>query len=324
MLHVCFVVAFACVWIQQPYHWRCFSVRLCIVTLPFSVRLCMVTQPYHQCYFNATSTVCYKYVLLQRSPVYGYSSCIIGGVSVFACVWLHSRLVFACVWLHSLIISAILMLQVLYVTCMFCCSVRLCMVTAAVSLAVFQCSPAYGYTPVQCSPVYGYTALSSVLFQCSLVYGYSSGIISAVLVFACVWLHSRISAVLVFACLWLQQPYHQCCFSVRLCTVIQPYHQCCFNVRLCLVTVAVPSAMFQCSPVFGYTALSSMLFQYSPVYCYSSRIISAVLVFACVKPQALVYDILPPATSITDYAIGLEKRSANGQFFFGAQTAVSL
>ena len=42
------------------------------------------------------------------------------------------------------------------------------------------------------------------------------------------------------------------------------------------------------------------------------------------KPQALVYYILPPVTVITDYAIGLEKLSANGQFFVGVQTAVSL
>ena len=32
--------------------------------------------------------------------------------------------------------------------------------------------------------------------------------------------------------------------------------------------------------------------------------------------QALVYDILPPATAITDYAIGLEKLSANEVFPF--------
>ena len=40
--------------------------------------------------------------------------------------------------------------------------------------------------------------------------------------------------------------------------------------------------------------------------------------------QALVYDILPPTTAITDYAIGLEKLSTYGQFFAGAQMAVSL
>ena len=33
------------------------------------------------------------------------------------------------------------------------------------------------------------------------------------------------------------------------------------------------------------------------------------------KLQALVYDILPPATSLTDYAIVLEKLSANGTVF---------
>ena len=37
------------------------------------------------------------------------------------------------------------------------------------------------------------------------------------------------------------------------------------------------------------------------------------------KLQALVYDILPPTT-----AIGLEKLSANEQFFDDAQMAVSL
>ena len=42
------------------------------------------------------------------------------------------------------------------------------------------------------------------------------------------------------------------------------------------------------------------------------------------KLQALVYDILPPTTPITDYAIGLKKPSANGQIFLGAQMAVSL
>ena len=33
------------------------------------------------------------------------------------------------------------------------------------------------------------------------------------------------------------------------------------------------------------------------------------------KLQTLVYDILLPTTSIADYAIGLEKLSANEQFF---------
>ena len=42
------------------------------------------------------------------------------------------------------------------------------------------------------------------------------------------------------------------------------------------------------------------------------------------KLQALVYDILPSATAIIDYAIGLEKLPANEQFFDDAQTAVSL
>ena len=33
------------------------------------------------------------------------------------------------------------------------------------------------------------------------------------------------------------------------------------------------------------------------------------------KLQARVYDILPPTTAIVDYAVGLEKLSANEQFF---------
>ena len=36
------------------------------------------------------------------------------------------------------------------------------------------------------------------------------------------------------------------------------------------------------------------------------------------------YDIRPPTTAVTDYDIGLEKLSANGQFFVGTQIAVSL
>ena len=42
------------------------------------------------------------------------------------------------------------------------------------------------------------------------------------------------------------------------------------------------------------------------------------------KLQALVYDILPSATTVFSYAIGSRKLSANEQFFVGAQTAVSL
>ena len=43
------------------------------------------------------------------------------------------------------------------------------------------------------------------------------------------------------------------------------------------------------------------------------------------KLQAVVYDILPSATAIAiDYAIGLGKLSANGQFFLGPQMAISL
>ena len=42
------------------------------------------------------------------------------------------------------------------------------------------------------------------------------------------------------------------------------------------------------------------------------------------KLQALVYHILPPTAALIGYAMGLEKLSANGQFFAGAQMAVSL
>ena len=50
------------------------------------------------------------------------------------------------------------------------------------------------------------------------------------------------------------------------------------------------------------------------------------LIVSCIGPklQALVYDILPPTTGVTDYAICLEKLSANGHLFVGAQMAVSL
>ena len=42
------------------------------------------------------------------------------------------------------------------------------------------------------------------------------------------------------------------------------------------------------------------------------------------KCQALVYDILPPTTATADYVKGLEKLSANEQFFDDVQTAASL
>ena len=42
-----------------------------------------------------------------------------------------------------------------------------------------------------------------------------------------------------------------------------------------------------------------------------------------IKLQAVVYDI-PPTTAVLDYAIGLEKLSANGLFFVGAQMAGTL
>ena len=42
------------------------------------------------------------------------------------------------------------------------------------------------------------------------------------------------------------------------------------------------------------------------------------------KFQALGYDILPSTTAVISDAIGPRKLSANGQFFVGAQTVVSL
>ena len=44
----------------------------------------------------------------------------------------------------------------------------------------------------------------------------------------------------------------------------------------------------------------------------------------CVEPQALVYDVLPPTSATADYAIGLEKLSANELFFDDAQKAARL
>ena len=41
------------------------------------------------------------------------------------------------------------------------------------------------------------------------------------------------------------------------------------------------------------------------------------------KNRHVVYDILPPTTAIADYAIGLEKLSANEEFFHDAQMAAS-
>ena len=45
---------------------------------------------------------------------------------------------------------------------------------------------------------------------------------------------------------------------------------------------------------------------------------------AGLRLQALVYDIPPPTTGYVAYAIGLEKLSANKQFFNVAEMAVSL
>ena len=42
------------------------------------------------------------------------------------------------------------------------------------------------------------------------------------------------------------------------------------------------------------------------------------------KLRALVYDSLPPTSAILDYAIGLEKLSANEQFFVDVETAERL
>ena len=47
-------------------------------------------------------------------------------------------------------------------------------------------------------------------------------------------------------------------------------------------------------------------------------------VWVLIKLQALVYDILPSTTAVFSYAICPRKLSANGQFFVGAQTVVSL
>ena len=41
------------------------------------------------------------------------------------------------------------------------------------------------------------------------------------------------------------------------------------------------------------------------------------------KLQALVDVILPPTTAVIDYALGLERLSANEEFFVEAQMAVS-
>ena len=43
-----------------------------------------------------------------------------------------------------------------------------------------------------------------------------------------------------------------------------------------------------------------------------------------VKLQALVYDILPSTTAVFSYAAIGSRKSANEQFFVGAQTVVSL
>ena len=55
-----------------------------------------------------------------------------------------------------------------------------------------------------------------------------------------------------------------------------------------------------------------------------AELISHDLVIACVKLQALVYDILPSTTAVFSYAIGSRKLSANEQFFVDAQTGVRL
>ena len=50
----------------------------------------------------------------------------------------------------------------------------------------------------------------------------------------------------------------------------------------------------------------------------------AIYVWNAMKLQALAYDILPPTTATIDYAIGLEKLSANEQFFVDAETVIRL
>ena len=52
--------------------------------------------------------------------------------------------------------------------------------------------------------------------------------------------------------------------------------------------------------------------------------VSPAVAMRSAKLQALVYDILPPATAIVDYVLCLEKLPANQQFFDDAQIAASL
>ena len=55
-----------------------------------------------------------------------------------------------------------------------------------------------------------------------------------------------------------------------------------------------------------------------------SQSVSKIVLTGPKLQAALVYDILPPNTAVTDYAIGIENLSANRQFFVGVQMAVSL
>ena len=74
----------------------------------------------------------------------------------------------------------------------------------------------------------------------------------------------------------------------------------------------------------------ALLFPNSPPYSYASapshrsEVRRVGDIDLELKFQALVYGILPPTTAIVHYAIGLEKLSANEQFFGDAQTTISL
>ena len=50
---------------------------------------------------------------------------------------------------------------------------------------------------------------------------------------------------------------------------------------------------------------------------------TSVVVIFTTELQTLVYDVLPPTIVIADYAIGLEKMSAEEQVFVGAEMKVS-
>ena len=53
----------------------------------------------------------------------------------------------------------------------------------------------------------------------------------------------------------------------------------------------------------------------SSTQCFYASASVCLLMFTYPKLQSLVYDSLPSTTAIVDYVIGLEKLSANEQFF---------